>query len=140
MDSALLDPALRDSISATNTSQAKCQKAYFKWRNSDDAALVEWFTYVDSSGHHPNARDFTLNGRAKAAQRAFQQIPALQDRPLLTVDKIKSKLANMIAAYKKARDWLNQTGQGLLDSQEQETGYVMSKLSFNQQRLSLTCA
>lgn len=117
-----------DLTSIASSSQipaSKASKAYFKWQEADDAALLAWFTYIDSSGVFTNAREFTLRARARAAQRALREIPLFSSRPSLTADKIKTKLASMIATYKKARDKFNKTGEGI---SELDQRYVMGRL------------
>ena len=103
--------------------QLKSRKTYLKWTEAQEQALVLWYTERDESGVALNYRDFHNHNRLRAAERACETVEELKDKE---PERVKAKLNNMEAAYKKARLWLQQTGQGVMSAGDESVAGTYS--------------
>ena len=86
---------------------------------SSMAILLDWMTTL---GNYAKLKGDNANGATKIriVGQISQKINAAGVRKERTTKSVLSKIDHLIRTYKKASDWANQTGAGVLEDQGEE--------------------
>jgi hypothetical protein len=99
-------------------------RSYTRFTAAETQDLIDWFTELDEDGFYTNYKNWMGGAKLPAAARIIQTKTRLQISGH-SREKVRDKLFQLVKSYREAKDWYNQTGQGVLEEDGEET--VMGK-------------
>ena len=112
-------------MSASRVSKSS-SRTYQKFQAAHLEDLIGWFTEIDERGCPANSDRYMTQAKLTACAQLLRDRPQL-DEAGYTKEMIRDKLNLMIRQYKDTKDWLSQTGEGLIESGVENTTTIQGE-------------